>query len=205
MKYICKICGYVYDEIKQGVLFSELPDAWRCPLCGAAKSNFQSQIEENKTRTDVVLDDDMKELSTAQLSALCSNLARGCEKQYMPRQQELYTELAKYFKQRSLKEEGDIKKLLEWDLNTGYMHAKSVSSKYEDRGALRVCTWGEKVTFVLHDLMERYEKEGASFLDNTGIWVCSVCGFVYVGDKAPSLCPVCKVPDWKFEKVHAYE
>lgn len=33
------------------------------------------------------------------------------------------------------------------------------------------------------------------------IWVCTVCGFVYVGDKAPELCPVCKVPAWKFEKV----
>lgn len=26
-------------------------------------------------------------------------------------------------------------------------------------------------------------------------------GFVYVGDKAPELCPVCKVPGWKFEKM----
>ena len=25
-------------------------------------------------------------------------------------------------------------------------------------------------------------------------------GFVYVGDAAPELCPVCKVPSWKFEK-----
>ena len=31
--------------------------------------------------------------------------------------------------------------------------------------------------------------------------VCTVCGFVYVGDEPPKLCPVCKVPDWKFEKV----
>ena len=31
--------------------------------------------------------------------------------------------------------------------------------------------------------------------------VCTVCGFVYVGDVAPELCPVCKVPSWKFEKV----
>ena len=38
-------------------------------------------------------------------------------------------------------------------------------------------------------------------LENTGVWVCTVCGFVYVGNAAPDLCPVCKVPSWKFEKV----
>ena len=26
-------------------------------------------------------------------------------------------------------------------------------------------------------------------------------GFVYIGDEAPELCPVCKVPAWKFEKI----
>ena len=45
------------------------------------------------------------------------------------------------------------------------------------------------------------EKEGEAFLKNTQIWVCTVCGFAYVGDSAPELCPVCKVPAWKFEKI----
>jgi Fe-S-cluster-containing hydrogenase component 2 len=31
--------------------------------------------------------------------------------------------------------------------------------------------------------------------------VCTICGFVFVGDNPPELCPVCKVPNWKFEKV----
>ncbi|MGN1189964.1 MAG: rubredoxin-like domain-containing protein [Candidatus Ornithospirochaeta sp.] len=38
-------------------------------------------------------------------------------------------------------------------------------------------------------------------IENTGVWVCTVCGFVYVGYAAPKQCPVCKVPDWKFVKV----
>ena len=25
-------------------------------------------------------------------------------------------------------------------------------------------------------------------------WVCSVCGYVYEGEKAPEQCPVCKAP-----------
>jgi rubredoxin len=30
---------------------------------------------------------------------------------------------------------------------------------------------------------------------------CTVCGFVYIGETPPELCPVCKVPPYKFEKI----
>ena len=43
MKYICQICGYVYDDAKEKVPFAELPDSWKCPLCGAAKSDFKPE------------------------------------------------------------------------------------------------------------------------------------------------------------------
>jgi rubrerythrin len=29
-------------------------------------------------------------------------------------------------------------------------------------------------------------------------WVCSVCGYVYEGEKAPEQCPICKAPAEKF-------
>ena len=48
-KYECTVCGYVYDpelgdpdgDIKPGTPFEELPDTWTCPVCGAAKSEFE--------------------------------------------------------------------------------------------------------------------------------------------------------------------
>lgn len=43
MRYVCPICGYVYDEKKEGVPFDQLPDSWLCPLCGAEKSVFSPQ------------------------------------------------------------------------------------------------------------------------------------------------------------------
>ena len=58
---------------------------------------------------------------------------------------------------------------------------------------------------MLSSLIEQYRQEGESFLAGTNIWVCSVCGFIYVGDEPPRLCPVCKVPDWKFEKAEGRE
>ncbi len=37
----CPVCGYVYDEGKEGVPWADLPDDWECPRCGASKSLFQ--------------------------------------------------------------------------------------------------------------------------------------------------------------------
>ena len=69
------------------------------------------------------------------------------------------------------------------------------------RQALRALVWSEKVTRMLQSLLNRYRAEGEKMLENTGVYVCSVCGFVYVGDAPPELCPVCKVPSWKFERI----
>jgi len=48
-KYQCTVCGYIYDPelgdpdggIKPGTPFEEIPDDWVCPVCGAAKSEFE--------------------------------------------------------------------------------------------------------------------------------------------------------------------
>ncbi len=36
----CTICGYVYDEAKEGTKFEDLPDDWACPVCNAPKDAF---------------------------------------------------------------------------------------------------------------------------------------------------------------------
>ncbi|MCL1929334.1 MAG: rubredoxin [Treponema sp.] len=49
-KYVCNLCGYVYDPeigdpdggIKPGTAFSDIPDNWVCPLCGASKADFSA-------------------------------------------------------------------------------------------------------------------------------------------------------------------
>lgn len=48
-KYVCQVCGYVYDPaegdpdggIKPGTKFEDIPDDWVCPVCGADKSQFE--------------------------------------------------------------------------------------------------------------------------------------------------------------------
>jgi rubredoxin len=50
-KFVCKACGYVYDPSKgdpqnliaPGTSFEDLPEKWRCPVCGAEKRQFKKQ------------------------------------------------------------------------------------------------------------------------------------------------------------------
>ena len=47
-KYICNVCGWVYDpargdpdgSIPAGTRFEALPEGWVCPVCEAPKSDF---------------------------------------------------------------------------------------------------------------------------------------------------------------------
>lgn len=41
MKYICSVCGYVYDEEKEGKKWEDLSEAYKCPLCGVGKEKFE--------------------------------------------------------------------------------------------------------------------------------------------------------------------
>lgn len=204
MKYICSVCGYVYDESSQAVSFSDLPNEWACPLCGAPKALFNVK-EEEKTQVELkAIDEDLTELSIGQLAALCSNLARGCRKQYKEEEALLFDKLSDYFT-ASVKPIDDVtvEKLaakLSEDIDL-YPSVRATVDSQKDRGAARVCVWGDKVTRILESLVSRYLKEGEKMLEGKNVYVCSVCGFVYIGDKAPDLCPVCKVPSWKFDKV----
>ena len=207
MKYVCQICGYVYDDAKEKVPFAELPDDWKCPLCGAAKLDFKPEVngDEKKVVTAIEpMEADLEKLSAGQLAALCSNLARGCEKQYKQEEADLFKQLADYFTAAvPAVNDASVEKLAK-ELQTdadNYAAVRATADANADRGAARVCVWGEKVTRMLSSLVNRYLNDGEAMLKDTHIWVCTTCGFVYIGDTPPELCPVCKVPNWKFEKI----
>ena len=50
-KYVCSVCGYIYDEeagypdqgIAPGTKFEDLPDDFVCPMCGVGKDMFEKQ------------------------------------------------------------------------------------------------------------------------------------------------------------------
>ena len=48
-KYMCVVCGYIYDEaegwpedgIAAGTKWEDVPLSWCCPECGAMKEDFE--------------------------------------------------------------------------------------------------------------------------------------------------------------------
>lgn len=205
MKYVCSVCGYVFDEAKENAAFSSLPEDWRCPVCGALKSLFRPEKQEASLPVEETLPEELRPLTPGELAAVFSNLARGCEKQYHPEKEALFRQLDAYFTGLVPEEPSaavtDLLALLQSDLEEGYPALQAAAQAQGDRGTQRVRVWGEKVTTMARSLLEQYLRQGESFLERTQVWICTVCGFVYVGDQPPELCPVCKVPSWKFEKV----
>ena len=51
-KYVCDVCGYIYDEaagdldngIEPGTKLEDVPEDFVCPLCGVGKDQF-SEVE----------------------------------------------------------------------------------------------------------------------------------------------------------------
>lgn len=50
-RYICNVCGYVYDPklgdpdhgVNPGTDFKDIPDTWTCPECGVGKDEFKAE------------------------------------------------------------------------------------------------------------------------------------------------------------------
>lgn len=207
MRYICSICGYVYDEA-ENVPWTALPEDWKCPLCGAAKADFAPEggapaAADGRAVSPEQMD--MKPLNAVETAVLLTSLAKGCDKQYLPDQASAFRKLAAWFEARGEGAPdpsfGQLADMIGADLNGSFPAADAVSRAKGDRGALRSLAWSEKVTRILRTLLERYAREGDAMLENTGVYVCTICGFVYVGNDLPPVCPVCRVPNRKFEKI----
>ena len=51
-RWVCTICGYVYDpeigdpgnEVEPGTDFKEVDEEWLCPICAARKDEFDEDL-----------------------------------------------------------------------------------------------------------------------------------------------------------------
>ncbi len=50
-KYVCTVCGYIYDEaagdpdngVAPGTKWADVPEDWVCPDCGVGKDMFEPE------------------------------------------------------------------------------------------------------------------------------------------------------------------
>lgn len=214
--YLCSVCGYEYEEaagdprggIAPGTRWEDVPEDWVCPICGADKSMFtlkgnpaEAKPAPRQEAAPVVAPE--TEAQAKRLSIMLSNLGRGAEKQYRAPMAEALTKLAGYYEAQSRPLGGllEVSALLQGDLDTAYPAAFETARAAKDRGALRALTWGEKVSKIQQALISRFQKEGGKALEGGSLFVCEACGFIFYGAEAPDICPVCKVPRFKFTRM----
>jgi rubrerythrin len=77
--------------------------------------------------------------------------------------------------------------------------AKLTAADTGHRGPLRALTWGAKVAAIQSSVIARFLKSPDTFLEGgKQIYVCEACGFIFVGNRALDICPVCKAPASRF-------
>ena len=207
-KFKCSICGYVYGETAW-MKWEDLSENFDCPVCNAPKFLFK-QLEEDVQPAQVydtghaesVHIANKKNLSVEEMSAICSGLAKSCEKQHLIPEMVAFHKIAAYYKAKSrvknsLKLLLDAAAILDQDLSTGYYAVYNTAKASDDRGELRSLAWCEKTSTMMKSLLVRYAKEGDVMLQNIKIFVCDICGFIWLGDAPLDVCPVCKVQSRK--------
>lgn len=212
-KFVCTICGYIYDEslgnpdhdVAAGTKWENVPEDWVCPICTAPKAMFNEIREESNTEQKEVETRNKLELSALEMSILCSNLAKGCEKQVLTEEMQLFLKLADYFKAHADKADNpkvaDMLKAIKENLTDLFPDTSTMAKELKDRGSLRALVWSEKVSKMQNSLLDRILKEGTGFIEKTNVFVCEICVYIYVGDDSPEICPVCKVPSFKLHKI----
>ena len=225
MKYICQVCGYIYDEEKEGIPFDKLPDDWTCPCCHQPKSEFKPLVEEGDkdmantnpyagTQTE-------KNLETAfagesQARNKYTYFASVAKKEGYEQIAALFLKTADNEKEhakmwfKELKGIGDTKANLaaaadgenyEWtDMYEGF--AKTA----EEEGFKELAAKFRMVGEIEKHHEERYRAllknvETAKVFEKSEVkvWECRNCGHIVVGTKAPEVCPVCNHPQSYFE------
>jgi rubredoxin/predicted Zn-ribbon and HTH transcriptional regulator len=218
-KYECSICGFVYDEklgypdgdILPKTLWDDIPSSFVCPVCGAPKDDFFKQEDSNNSTiteldspSSIELPEEL-DYTAMELSAIFSNLSKGCEKQYYPEMADLYKQLSSYYgKTHSTEGKSnfeDLKAILADDILSNFPIANEIAKQNYDRGSLRAIKWSTQVTRMINSHLKRIALNSPEYLKDFNIYVCDICGFIHIGKEKPEICPVCKVPNIKITQI----
>ncbi|QEN08216.1 rubrerythrin family protein [Oceanispirochaeta crateris] len=137
------------------------------------------------------------------LSIIFSNLAKAAGRQQNYETEEFYNGLSgEYTASKSgIKDLSALKENIAQSLKQDYPELQKQAESIGDRGVLRALKWGEKVTTIQKSLVDRFLSKGESLMEGKDIFICEACGFIFLGETAPAICPVCKAPESRFSKI----
>jgi len=134
---------------------------------------------------------------------ILTNLAKASKKQQNTDESQVFLTLADLYSKTAKRDTNleTIEESLQEKLKTEYPVLQEQAAAIGDRGDLRTLTWGKKVTTIQKSLIHRYRKTGEALLSEQDIYICEACGFIFLGEKSPDICPICKAPRKRFSKV----
>ncbi|HAK47053.1 MAG TPA: hypothetical protein DCO79_14195 [Spirochaeta sp.] len=135
------------------------------------------------------------------LPVIFSNLQKASEKQQNYDSAEHFGKLSeKYYQDAVSGDLRTIKDMIVTDISS-MADIQSLAGENGDRGILRALRWGGKVAAIQKSLIDRYLSKGEALTEGKEIFLCEACGFIFLGNAVPGLCPVCKAPSSRFTKV----
>lgn len=137
------------------------------------------------------------------LPVIFSNLRQAAEKQQELALADSFNSMALKFDTKKSKTTtlSELKEKVTTDLSRIYPELQADAADIGDRGVMRALKWGQKVASIQKALINRYETKGEALLEGKSLFVCEACGFIYLGDTVPEICPVCKAPASRFSKI----
>lgn len=205
--FSCPVCGAPksvfrpYEEPTTVTAVAKAMDTVTDTAISEEKSGTTAGTSKHISDIQDAQDETLRELSAGEIAAICSSLAKSCEKQRKMPEKDAWNQLADYYKSKARQHNGktftDVAELLAKDMADGYPAAYAAATAAADRGALRSLGWSESVSELLDALLQQFAAEGEALLTNTRIYVCDICGFIYIGDTPPDNCPLCGVPKFK--------
>ncbi len=140
---------------------------------------------------------------TAALAAVFSNLSKAADKQQLFETAERFARLSALFPGTRPADSTleSLRAEVARDVDRDYPALQAAGTEAADRGVLRAVKWGEKVSTAQRALIDRYTAKGDDLLNDKKLFVCEACGFIFLGDDPPEICPVCKAPSARFSTV----
>ena len=145
----------------------------------------------------------MNKFEKGTLSVVFSNLAKAAEKQQNYEEADEFGRMAESC-DAAVSEQGgrsELSDMIAADLEQSYPIIQKEAEAAGDRGVQRALRWGSKVTAIHKSLIDRYESKGDELFEEKGLFLCEACGFIFLGDSVPVVCPVCKAPSARFSKI----
>ena len=217
-KWVCKVCGYVYEG-------EELPEDFVCPWCKHGAIDFEKVVVNTNERKITMNLKGSKTEKNLEAAFAGESMARNKYTFYASKaKKDGFNQIAALFEETANQEKehakmwfkllhdgiaGTEKNLIDGAAGENYEWEEmypTFAKEAREEGFDEIATMFEMVAAVEKAHEERYKKllanvQGGIVFSRDGdvMWQCTNCGHLHFGKNAPTVCPVCDHPQAYFQ------